>query len=628
MALLVALLPVIPGAGALVLFLAGRRMSTRAVSSLAILSSGVSFAVAAAAFVRLLGSGPMEKVYLPWIVAGGFQSSISLAFDPLAAVMALVVTGVGTIIHVYAAGYMAGDRSPVRFFALLNLFLFFMLVLVLASDLVLLFVGWEGVGLCSYLLIGFWYERPAAADAGRKAFLVTRAGDAAFVVGLILALGVSGSGSLAALRGAVASGSVAPPLATAVALLFFAGVAAKSAQAPFHIWLPDAMEGPTPVSALIHAATMVTAGVYLLARLGFLVAASSASAVIAPIGALTVLVGASIALVQTDIKRVLAYSTISQLGYMMLGCGVGAYAAAIFHLFTHAFFKSLLFLAAGSVIHALGGEQDIRNMGGLRRYLPRTFPCFLAGAMALAGLPFLSGFFSKDAILAAAFGRGKYVLWAAGLAGAVLTAFYAFRLVFLVFYGPDQAGAKHDRVVHESPPVMTIPLFLLAGLSVTAGFVGLPAIFGQRADLLGRFLAPALAPVAEAPPAGGAAAGLLILSAALALAGFAAARLFYFRRPALAGILAARFPSVFRLLNRKFYFDEAWQALIVRPAVRGAAAVYRVFDLKVIDGAVGGSGRAADESGRIIAAAHTGLVMHYILAFLAGAVIFLGAMLL
>ena len=602
-------------------------MSRRAIALQAILASGAAFGIAAAAFVRLLASGPVDITLFPWIVAGGFRSSVSLSFDPLTAVMALAITGVGALIHVYSAGYMAGDRSPARYFALLNLFLFFMLLLVLASDLVLLFVGWEGVGLCSYLLIGFWQERPAAADAGRKAFLVNRIGDAAFVIGLLLLIAAAGGGSLTALKSAVSGGSIAPSLATAAALLLFVGAAGKSAQVPLHVWLPDAMEGPTPVSALIHAATMVTAGVYLLARMGFLISASSASHVIAPVGALTVLLGASVALVQTDIKRVLAYSTLSQLGYMMLGCGVGAYAAGIFHLFTHAFFKSLLFLAAGSVIHALGGEQDIRKMGGLRRRLPRTYPCFLVGAMALAGLPFLSGFFSKDAILAAAFARGRYDLWAVGLIGAALTAFYMFRLVFMVFYGRERSGFQDGAVIRESPAIMTTPLLILAGLSVAAGFLGLPAVFGARADLFGRFLAPALPPTSADHLSDGIGAGLLILSAALALAGVFAARVFYLRKPSWPGIVAARFSAVYRLLSGKFYFDEVYETLFVRPAIRGGAAVYRGFDLKVIDGALSGAAAVADRGGRVLAAAQTGLVKDYVLAFLAGAVIFLGALL-
>lgn len=628
MASLLVLLLAIPGTGALALFLFGRRLSPRTIKLTACLASAAAFGTAAAAFIRLLITGPGETASIPWLVAGGFRASVSLAFDSLAAVMALVVTGVGALIHVYSAGYMAGERSLARYFALLNLFLFFMLLLVLASDLVLLFVGWEGVGLCSYLLIGFWYERPAAADAARKAFLVNRVGDAAFVVGLIVVVKAAGSGSLEALRSAVAAGAVAPPLATAAALLFFAGAAGKSAQFPLHVWLPDAMEGPTPVSALIHAATMVAAGVYLLARLGFLMTASSASPVIAAIGALTLLVGASVALVQTDIKRVLAYSTISQVGYMVLGCGVGAYAAGIFHLFTHAFFKSLLFLAAGSVIHALAGEQDIFRMGGLRRRLPRTYPCFLAGAMALAGLPFLSGFFSKEAILAAAFAAGRYDLWAAGLAGAVLTAFYIFRLVFLVFHGPEKAGRGEAPAVHESPLILTLPLFILAALSIVAGFAGLPSIAGELADAFGRFIAPSLSPAKASHLAGASAIWLPALTAGLALAGVAAAYVFYILKPLWPGAVAARFSASYRLLLKKYYCDEAVAALIVRPALRSAGAVYRGFDLKIIDGAVARTAGAVEAGGRLIRRAHSGFVKDYVLAFLAGAVVFLGALLL
>ena len=623
------LLPAIPGLSALVLFLAGGRLPRRFVSWQACLSVLAAFGLSAAALVELVGKGPFRLTLLPWIVGGIFKSSFVLTFDALAAVMCLVVTGVGFLIHVYSAGYMSEEKSLSRYFGQLNLFTFFMLVLVLAGDMVLLFVGWEGVGLCSYLLIGFWFERPAAAAAGKKAFLVNRVGDAAFIVGLLVLIGAAGSAEIPALREAVSSGVLAPAVVTLVALLLFAGATGKSAQVPLYIWLPDAMEGPTPVSALIHAATMVTAGVYLVARLSFLfTAAPAALSVVGAVGAVTAVFAGSMALVQNDIKRVLAYSTVSQIGYMFIGCGAGAYAAGIFHLFTHAFFKSLLFLGAGSVIHALSGEQDIRKMGGLRRHLPRTFPAFLIAALAIAGLPFLSGFFSKDAILTAAFAGGHYDLWVLGLLGAVLTAFYMFRLVFLIFYGDERRGENAHAPIHESPAVMTTPLLILAFFSAAAGYVGLPVVVGEKADLIGRFLEPALVSPEKQHLAGGTEWLLLLVSAGLAATGILVAYIFYIRRPRLPGAAAARFPKFYKLLVNKYYVDEAYAAVLLKPAERGAEAVYRNFDLKVIDGAVDGSAAAAREAGKLAGLLQTGLVKDYVLAFLTGAILFLGVLLL
>jgi NADH-quinone oxidoreductase subunit L len=420
------LIPLIPGAGAFILLVFGRRMPRTWISWQASGAVFLSLVLSVAAFLELAGRGPepqgLSKTLFAWIVSGSFRTAVSFHFDQLTAVMVLVVTGVGFLIHVYSAGYMAEDGRYSRYFAFLNLFTFFMLVLVLASDIVLMFVGWEGVGLCSYLLIGFWFDRPAAAKAGMKAFIVNRIGDAAFIIGVLVLLVNLGGGSFRGINEAAASGSLAPGLATLAAILLFAGATGKSAQIPLYVWLPDAMEGPTPVSALIHAATMVTAGVYMVCRLSGLYAASpAASSIVAWVGAVTAVYAATMAFVQNDIKRVLAYSTISQIGYMFIGCGVGAYAAGLFHLVTHAFFKSLLFLAAGSVIHALGGEQDMRRMGGLRKHLPVTYPVFLVGALAISGVPFLSGFFSKDAILTSTFAAGHYVLYGLGLAGAIMT---------------------------------------------------------------------------------------------------------------------------------------------------------------------------------------------------------------
>ncbi len=627
------LIPLLPGASAVLLLLVGRRLSRKAVAGLACLTVFLSFVLSVAAFAHLARAGhgapALVRTLLPWIASGSFVATITFAFDKLAAVMALVVTGVGLLIHVYSVGYMSGDKSYSRYFAFLNLFTFFMLVLVMASDIVLMFVGWEGVGLCSYLLIGFWFERPAASRAGMKAFVVNRVGDAAFIVGILVLLANVGSASFATINAAPGVGLLGPGLVTLVAVLLFVGATGKSAQIPLYVWLPDAMEGPTPVSALIHAATMVTAGVYMVCRLSGLFAASpAASGIVAWVGGLTAVFAATIALVQNDIKRVLAYSTISQIGYMFIGCGVGAYAAGMFHLVTHAFFKSLLFLAAGSVIHALSGEQDMRRMGGLRRALPVTFPVFLVGALAIAGVPFLSGFFSKDAILTGAYAGGHFALYGLGLAGAVLTAFYMFRLVYLTFYGEDRS--PHDgagRHVHESPPAMTVPLVLLALLSALGGLLGLPVLLGERANLFGRFLSGAFGHAAPHPTVS--TELLLILAAtASALAGIALAYVFYRREPGLPDRVARRFPAVHRLLVGKYYVDEAYDAVVVRPLVRGAETVYARFDLKVVDGALNGSAAAADLAGKGLVRLQSGLLRDYALAFLIGVIVFLGFLLL
>ena len=625
------LIPLVPGAGAFVLLLFGRRMSRRWIGLQASLAVLISFVLSTAGLVRLVqarsGTG-LTRTLLSWIVSGSFSTSITFRFDELAAVMALVVTGVGFLIHVYSAGYMADDKAYDRYFGFLNLFTFFMLVLVLAGDIVLMFVGWEGVGLCSYLLIGFWFDRPAAAKAGMKAFVVNRIGDAAFIIAILLLLTAVGSSSLSAINAAPAAALLSPALVTLIAILLFVGATGKSAQIPLYVWLPDAMEGPTPVSALIHAATMVTSGVYMVCRLSGLYAASAAaSSVVAWIGAVTAVFAATMAFVQNDIKRVLAYSTISQIGYMFLGCGVGAYAAGLFHLVTHAFFKSLLFLAAGSVIHALGGEQDMRRMGGLRKSLPATFPVFLVGALAISGVPFLSGFFSKDAILRSAFAGGRYVLYALGLAGAVMTAFYMFRLIYRTFYGEPKAGPAPERHLHESPRTMTVPLVVLAVFSAFAGFAGLPVLFGDRANIFGRFAGRVLRPGTHhlAPST----EVVLILAATLsALLGIGLAFVFYRRSPAIPERLVRRFPRAYRLLAGKYYVDEAYEAAIIRPLVRGSEQVYRHFDLKVVDGALNGSAAAAGLAGRGLNVLQSGLLRDYALAFLLGAILFVGFLLI
>ncbi len=626
------LIPLIPGGSSLLLVLFGTKLSRRWVAWQACSAVFLSFMLSIAAFIHLAqapdASTALSKALLPWISSGAFSSPVAFTFDHLASVMALVVTGVGLLIHVYSTAYMAKDRSYARYFAHLNLFTFFMLVLVMASDIVLMFVGWEGVGLCSYLLIGFWFDRPAAAKAGMKAFVVNRVGDAAFIMGILFLLANVGGSSFASINEAAASGLITSGLVTLAAILLFIGATGKSAQIPLYVWLPDAMEGPTPVSALIHAATMVTAGVYMVCRLSGLYAASApASTVVAWIGAATALFAATMALVQNDIKKVLAYSTISQIGYMFIGCGVGAYAAGMFHLVTHAFFKSLLFLAAGSVIHALSGEQDMRRMGGLKKHLPVTFPVFLVGALAISGVPFLSGFFSKDAILTSAFAGGHYVLWAAGLLGAVLTAFYMFRLVYLTFYGEERMTREAGHHFHESPRAMTVPLVFLAAFSILAGYVGLPVLFGEKADLFGHFMEGSVKTVSH-HLAVSTEWLLVLLATAASFLGIALAYLFYRRTPALPGRLASLFPGIYRLLVGKYYIDEVYDAVVVRPLVRGAEMVYERFDLKVIDGALNGSASAASLAGKGLNFLQSGLVRDYALAFLIGAIIFLGFLML
>jgi NADH-quinone oxidoreductase subunit L len=624
------LIPLLPGASALVLLLFGRRLSRTWVAWQASLAVLASVALSKIAFLHLAraGEGPaaLTKILLPWITSGTFQATISFHLDALSAVMAIVVTGVGFLIHVYSAGYMAEERNYGRYFAFLNLFTFFMLVLVMASDIVLMFVGWEGVGLCSYLLIGFWFERPAAAKAGMKAFIVNRIGDAAFIIGILFLILNVGSTNIAAIN--AAAGGLRPGLVTLVAILLFVGATGKSAQIPLYVWLPDAMEGPTPVSALIHAATMVTAGVYMVCRLSVLYATSvPASTVVAWVGGGTAVFAATMAFVQNDIKRVLAYSTISQIGYMFLGCGVGAYAAGMFHLTTHAFFKSLLFLAAGSVIHALGGEQDMRRMGGLKKHLPITFPVFMVGALAISGIPFLSGFFSKDAILTSAFAGRHYVLYGLGLAGAIMTAFYMFRLIYMTFYGEDRHPDVARHHVHESPWTMTVPLVILAVFSALGGFIGLPVFFGEKANLFGRFLEGVFGPQAH-HLALSTEAVLVAAATASALLGVFLAFVFYRKDPELPARLAWRFPGLYRLLLGKYYVDEAYDALVVRPLVRGSEIAYKHFDLKVVDGALNGSAAATGLAGRALNILQSGLVRDYALAFLIGAIIFVGFLLL
>jgi len=627
------LIPFAPALSAAILIVFGRRLPKKYVSFQACGAVLVSFVLAALSFFGLvrapLENGPLIKTLFTWIKAGSFEAAFSFQFDPLSAVMVLVVTGVGFLIHLYSVGYMAHDKGYTRYFAYLNLFTFAMLILVLASNMILMFVGWEGVGLCSYLLIGFWFEKPSAANAGKKAFIVNRIGDAGFILGIFFVIVTIGSAEFGAIPQAVRGGSLTQGMATLIAILLFVGAAGKSAQLPLYVWLPDAMEGPTPVSALIHAATMVTAGVYMVARMNVLYTFSgTAGPVVALVGALTAVFAASMALTQNDIKRVLAYSTISQLGYMFIGCGVGAYDAGIFHLYTHAFFKGLLFLSAGSVIHALSGEQDMRKMGGLKKYLPRTYPPFLVGAIAIAGVPFFSGFFSKDAILTQAYAQKHYFIWALGLSGAIMTAFYMFRLIFMTFHGAERLGAEAKHNLHESPKIMTVPLAILAFFSVVAGYVGLPVVLGDKANLFRRFLEPVIIPAAEGHLGPGMEWTLIFISIVVALLGIILAYVFYIKNPQIPPTLAARFPLIYKLLYGKYYVDEIYGAVFVRPLVHGSDWIYRNFDLKVVDGTINGSAAATSFVARILSAFQTGLIKDYALIFLLGVVIVIGLLVL
>jgi NADH-quinone oxidoreductase subunit L len=611
------LVPAFPLAGALLNIVFGRLTGHRA-HWIAVPALAGSFLASCAVAARAWSEGAFSTTLFTWIVAGDFETGVTAYVDALTAVMLLVVTGVGFLIHLYSSGYMHGDPGYARFFAYLNLFVFSMTMLVLAGNFLLLYVFWEAVGLCSYLLIGFWYTRPAAAAAGKKAFIVNRVGDFGFGLGIMwlwVALGTLDFTGV--FKGAE---TLAPATATGIALLLFMGACGKSAQLPLHTWLPDAMEGPTPVSALIHAATMVTAGVYMVARSHALFERSGAALeVVAWVGTITAVFAATIGLVQTDIKRVLAYSTISQLGYMFAAVGLGAYVAGIFHLVTHAFFKALLFLGAGSVIHGLHGEQDLRKMGGLAYKLPMTATTMWVGGLGLAGVPPLAGFFSKDEILAAAYGEHHYLLFVLLLAGALLTAFYTFRLLFLAFGGAPRMTKDVLHHAHESPWVMVGPLAILAGLTFVAGFVlGLPFDATRLAQLLSPVFAPHEAVHSKLVP---------LLSVVVVVAGFALALQRYKLTPVKAERIGQPRTPVHALLLNAWYVDRLYDAVIVRPLFALSETLARVFDLGVLDGIVNGLGRGVAAGAAHLRRLQTGYVVNYALTMLAGAVIVVGFLL-
>ena len=612
------LIPLLPFAGFLINGLLGRRLPKALVTTVALLAPLGSF-------VALLGNafgmfGDMPTLDIPhvqtfgtWLNIGALHIDFSFVLDPLSLVMLLVITGVGFLIHVYSAGYMSDDEGYARYFSYLNLFLFFMTVLVLAGNALLMFVGWEGVGLASYLLIGFYFQKKSAADAGKKAFIVNRIGDFSFLIGMFLLLANFGTLTFSEIATKLdASPAWQGGILTAIALCLLLGATGKSAQLPLYIWLPDAMEGPTPVSALIHAATMVTAGVYMIARTHVLFDHSPfALSVVAIIGAATALFAATIALVQNDIKRVLAYSTISQLGYMFLGCGVTAYSAAIFHLVTHAFFKALLFLAAGSVIHGLGGEQDMRKMGGLWKKLPITFWTTTAGVLAIAGFFPFAGFFSKDAILYAAFtqgGSGK-LLWFVGLVTALLTSFYMFRLWYLTFMGESRSKDVHT---HESPWSMLVPLVILAALSICGGWIGI--------ERFGAYLSPSVG--VRASDAGSASLELLlsVVAVAVALLGWFIAHRLYLQKPSQPAAIAAALPSGYKLLVNKYYVDEFYGATIVKPLLGFSKYILEwVVDVALLGGAAWLIAGIAQLGGAILQRWQSGNIRSYAAWLAAGA---------
>jgi NADH-quinone oxidoreductase subunit L len=695
------LIPLLPLAGFVVNAFVGRRLSRAVSGGIACLVMVAAFVVSLMAVLGLPsigGAHAVRQTVFMWLPSGDLQVPFELYLDPLSSLMILVITGIGTLIHIYSTGYMSeeSDSEFARYFSYLNLFAAFMLVLVLGASLPVMFIGWEGVGLCSYLLIGFWFKKKSANDAGKKAFIVNRIGDFGFIVAMLLLFATFGTLDFQQLAAAASSRAVETAgwgAITVATMLLFLGATGKSAQIPLYVWLPDAMEGPTPVSALIHAATMVTAGVYLIGRNAVLFShAPDTLAVVAGIGVATALMAGTIGLVQHDIKRVLAYSTVSQLGYMFLAMGVGAYAAGVFHLYTHAFFKALLFLGSGAVIHALAGEQDLRNMGGLKKHLPITYWTFLVAALAISGVPLLSGFFSKDEILFRTFAGGHSILWLIAIVTSLLTATYMFRVVFLTFHG----GRRHDapapahqeeeepaaqahspaaaahghgghdahgghHVPHEAPWSMAIPLIILAIGSVVAGYVGVPHALGGQ-NRIESFLEPSfevsaagasrtafassapvlLQPVAaqaqpQAPPVEEAQAGhapaagegseltLMAISVGVAFAGIGIAAYFWLRNRDAAAALARQFSGLHRLLMRKYYVDEIYDAAIVQPIkLVSTGGLWHGVDAGVIDGTVNGVGGVIGALSAGLRRLQNGSVRSYAAALFLGVALILG----
>ncbi|SPF46358.1 NADH:ubiquinone oxidoreductase, membrane subunit L [Syntrophobacter sp. SbD1] len=648
---LVWLIPTFPLAGVLLNGLLGRRIEDKnksLVHWIACGAVGLSFLVTLALFVKLLGLPSDKRLYdftwFTWIAAGDFKVSVGYQIDPLSMFMCMFVTGVGFLIHVYSIGYMWHDEGRYyRYFTYLNLFMFSMITLILADNFLLMFLGWEGVGVCSYLLISFWFTDVANAIAGKKAFITNRVGDFFFAVGMLLLLTQLGGHGVWSLKFADVFANaymLSPKLITVICLLFFLGCTAKSAQIPLYIWLPDAMAGPTPVSALIHAATMVTAGVYFVARCNVLYSMSTfAMGVVAVVGALTALLAATIALTQNDIKKVLAYSTVSQLGYMFLGLGVGAFAAGLFHVLTHSFFKALLFMCSGCVIHAMSGEQDMRKMGGLRHKMPITFYTMVIGTLAIVGFPGLSGFFSKDEILWKAFSgeQGSSILWLMGVLAAAMTAFYMFRLIFMTFFNECRASEEVQKHIHEAPKTMTVPLIVLSVLSIIGGYIGVPESLGGS-NLVEHFLDPVIGlghdklfQSAGGPPlmhnisevavhhhAVEAEYWLMLIAVGIVFGGILLAYLMYMKKRSLPETLASGNPSFYRLLLNKWYVDEIYEKMVINPLRSISVFLWKGIDVVVIDGLVNSTAKFFMNCGVISKASQSGYVQRYAVSFLVG----------
>ena len=597
---------------------------------------GLSFIIVVGAFFETLALPVDQRLNIvtlfQWIAVAGLNISFSYQVDQLSLVMSLIVTGVGFIIHVYSIGYMHGDKSFWRFFAYLNLFIFAMMNLVLADNFLLLFLGWEGVGLCSYLLIGFWYDRKfensTTSAAGLKAFVVNRIGDFGFLLGMFLIYSTFGTLVFTDVFSRAVSFAVPEHIFVLIAIFLFIGATGKSAQIPLLVWLPDAMAGPTPVSALIHAATMVTAGVYMVARCSIIFAsAPAAMMVVAVIGVFTAFFAATIGLVQNDIKKVLAYSTVSQLGYMFLALGAGAFSAGIFHVMTHAFFKALLFLGAGSVIHSMHEQQDIRHYGGLKKYMPLTYGTFLVAAVAISGIPPLSGFFSKDEILWYSYSNLGIVFWLIGLITALMTAFYMFRLYFMTFEGKEKFD-HHKVHPHESPKVMTMPLIVLAVLSAIGGFIGIPEIFsGEHGNLFHSWLAPIFKTAEMKLMHFGGHSHfeellLMIISVVAAASAIFYARYVYLKKPEVAEKTSSRFKGAYKVLLNKYFLDEAYDATVVNPIVKGSENIlWKIADNKIIDGLINYLAKLIDIISGVIKKIQTGVAQSYALVMVLGILI-------
>lgn len=594
---------------------------------------GIAFVVTLLAFFETLGL-PVENrsntvELFTWLNVAGLNIKFAYLVDQLSLTMSLIVTGVGFLIHVYSIGYMHGDKGFWRFFSYLNLFIFAMMNLVLGDNFVVLFLGWEGVGLCSYLLIGFWYDRKfekgTVAQAAKKAFVVNRIGDFGFLLGMFLIYYTFDSLNFTEVFNKAASFPVSEATFGLIAIFLFIGATGKSAQIPLFVWLPDAMAGPTPVSALIHAATMVTAGVYMVSRAAIIFAsAPTVMMVVAVIGLLTALMAATIGLVQNDIKKVLAYSTVSQLGYMFLAAGVGAFSASIFHVMTHAFFKALLFLGAGSVIHGMHEEQNIQRYGGLKKYMPKTYATFFIATLAIAGIPGLSGFFSKDEILWYSYANGGIIFWLIGVITAMMTAFYMFRLLSLTFYGKERFDHHHVHP-HESPTVMTVPLMILAFFSVIGGYIGIPEVFsGEHGNQFHNWLEPIYAPAIAKLNSFGSHSHfeeilLMVLSVALALSAIYFAIKIYTQQPDIAEKISARFKKVYNILLNKYYVDEIYEAAVIQPIQKGSEKVlWKFTDNLIIDGAVNGIAKVIYAGSGFIRKIQNGIAQFYAIIMMLG----------